>query len=374
MLILTALFWTISALMFATYIGYPLVLVLFSPRNRADLAQTSRNDLRVTLIISARNEEKVIERKIENSLRLDYPALEITVVSDGSTDRTSEICMQYSPRINLIHDDVKRGKNEALNNALTRVDTDLIVFSDANCFYQPDAIQRLACHHVDPKVGCVVGNLQLKQTGTSDVGKGEGLYWRYEHMLKTLESRFGSLLVANGSIFSVRRELVGILDSDVANDFQIPLRTAARGYRVLYEPRAVAYEKTASNRREEFDRKVRIVNRGIRGAWRMRGYLTGFRLFEFVFHKLLRWFSGVALMFIFLISAVLSSIPFFLVLFLLQTGFYLLALAGHFTQSRRRIFYIPFYISLVNLAATGALIKVLLRKRYTSWEPPQTAR
>jgi cellulose synthase/poly-beta-1,6-N-acetylglucosamine synthase-like glycosyltransferase len=372
--VLIGLFWILVFIMIATYAGYPLFLYLLSFRKRNRPIEKSTFNPRVCLIVSAYNEEKVIGEKIENSLRLDYPALEVVVVSDGSTDKTVGVCQKFLPKIKLFHFTENSGKNEALNNALAQIDADIIVFSDANAFYDSNAIERLVCHYTDSRVGCVVGNLQLRQTDISDVGKGEGLYWRYEHRLKILESRFGSLLIGNGSIFSARRELIEKIDTDVANDFQVPLRIAAGGYRVLYEPTAIAYEKTASDRKEEFNRKVRIVNRGIRGAWRMRKYLRGFRLFEFIFHKFLRWLSGIALTVIFVISAILSGNPFFFGMFLLQTVFYMLAMIGHMTGSKKKVFYVPFYFALVNLAATKALIKFFLREKYTSWESPQTAR
>ena len=188
-MIIEIIFWITVLILGMTFLGYPIILYVFSLFIRDEQIHSVDSIPKVTLLISAFNESKVIERKIKNSLSLSYPDLEILVISDGSSDGTDAICAQYVPRIRLIHSDSNQGKNYAINQALPQIDSEIIVFSDANAFYKKDAIEHLVKHYILPKVGCVVGNLVLSQTEMSDVSRGEGLYWKYEHFLKILERR-----------------------------------------------------------------------------------------------------------------------------------------------------------------------------------------
>jgi len=368
------LFISAFILLLSSYFLYPVILWIYGFFIKLRINKTSQYNPAVTLVISAFNEEKVIEKKILNSLKIHYPNLNIVVVSDGSTDNTRAICQKYADRVKLFHFEQNQGKNAALNKTLESIDTEVIVFSDANCFYQEDAVTKLIRNLEDERVGCVVGQLKLMQTDDSDIAKGEGLYWRFEHLLKKLESRIGQLSVANGSIFAVRRKLLNPLESNIANDFQIPMLVGAEGYYVIYEPEAIAFEKTAVNAKEEFHRKVRIVNRGIVGFLKLKLRIRGIRLFEFVFHKLIRWFTGILAVVIFTTSLLLLDNPFFKIMIVLQSIFYLMATVGYLFHRKEKYFYIPYYFCMVHLAATIGIIKVFTGRTFSKWESPSSAR
>jgi biofilm PGA synthesis N-glycosyltransferase PgaC len=370
----------VLAVMLYSYAGYPLVLRCLGAVRRRKVRVDESYLPRVALIVSAHDEERVIREKLENSLALDYPRdrFRIVVASDGSIDGTNAIVREYESRLVALKAfDPREGKNAALNRAVLGLDEEVLVFSDANALYRSDAIRMLVRNFSDPDVGCVVGKLSYVGE-RSYVGRGESLYWRYEQLLNRLESALGSVLVGTGTILAVRRDLFTPLLGDVANDFQIPAHVAARAYDVVYEPDAVAVERTSSLSREEFARKRRIVLRGLTGFASLRGELGGrFRIFQYVSRKLLRWCAGPLLAAAYAANALLLANPYWLAFFVLQNVFYFLALAGSVLRRggvQSRILYVPFYYVLVNTAALSAIVLFLRGARFSSWEKAETTR
>jgi len=372
--LLEILFWFSFTILFFCYFGYPFTLWIYSLFNGVQVNKGNDYYPSVTLIISAYNEEKVIEKKIQNCLKIKYPKLQIVIVSDGSTDRTKSICKRYSDYIRLFHYEENQGKNTSLNKTLVHIESDIVIFSDANCFYNEDAVEKLVQNFSDNRIGCVVGQLKLIQTDRSNIAKGEGLYWRYEHMLKILESKIGQLSIANGSIFAIRKNLLMKLEPDIANDFQIPMRIGSKGLLVIYEPSAIACEKTALNVNEEFNRKIRIVNRGLVGFLKMRKEIRGIRFFEFIFHKLVRWFTSLLSLIILVTSLGLCYKPFFLFILLGQIIFYFFAFIGFIFQRPEKLFYVPYYFCMVHWSALIGVVKVLLGQTFSKWQSPDSSR
>jgi cellulose synthase/poly-beta-1,6-N-acetylglucosamine synthase-like glycosyltransferase len=335
---------------------------------------------RVILIISAHNEARIIRNKIENSLALDYPKdkLRIVIASDGSVDGTNDIVREYESRgVVLKAFDRREGKSATLNRAVLGLDGDVLVFSDANAFYREDAIRMLVRNLAQDDIGCVVGKL-VYVTNHSYVGKGESLYWRYESFLNALESRIKSVLVGTGTIFAVRRELFFPLAKDVANDFQLPAEVAARGFGVVFEGDAIAYEKSSFFFREEFARKRRIIVRGLTGFGALRGNFGGpFRIFQFISRKLLRWCVGLLMPVLYAANLLLLADPVFRALFVLQNAFYVLAIVGALLRRggfQSRVLFIPFYFVMVNAASVAAIVTYLGGDRLSSWEKAETTR
>ncbi len=372
-------FWCSFALILYVYAGYPLLLALAGRFVRRAEPGPSPELPPVCLVISAFNEERVIRQKIENSLALKYGGrLAIVVASDGSDDATPRIAADYEDLgVELWHSPVRRGKSAVLNEVVPGRREEIVVFTDANSLFAEDAVTMLVNRFREPGVGCVVGELSYASDLTS-VGQGEGLYWRYEMKIKELESRLGSVLVANGSIFALRRELFRELYSDVANDFQIPFDAANQGARVVYERRAIAIERSAQLWEEEFGRKVRIVTRGITGFSRLHGRMRGLRLWQFVSHKLLRWSVGAVMLMLLVATAVLvKGSPWFAALLAAQAAFYLAAFAGWRMRSHRRVprlLYVPFYFVMVNHAAVVAFIRFAMGGRQVVWEKAESTR
>ena len=292
------------------FLLYPLLLLalvrLRGPRPVVKGSATPR----VSLVISAYNEAESIAQKIENSLSLDYPRdlLEIAIVSDASDDGTDAIVRSFADRgVRLFRQDERRGKTAGLNRVVPEVSGEIVVFSDANAMYQPDAIRMLVRNFADTAVGCVTGEARYLSGGRSAASVAERLYWRYEMALKRLETAVGSVVGGDGAIYAIRRALWRTLPDDAINDFLNPLQIVGAGWRGVYEPEAVCYEETAGNARREYKRRVRIVSRSWRAVFQAEGVLNplrvGFFAFSLLSHKVLRWMTGV-----FLVTAAASMV------------------------------------------------------------------
>lgn len=375
-----ATFFFSVGLLFYVYFGYPVFLFLFS-RPRSDWNQLSplAQPPRVSLLISAYNERSVIADKIRNSLELDYPPglLEVIIISDCSDDGTDEIVREFvSKGVRLVRQTERLGKSAGLNLGVSRSSGDILVFSDANAIYQPDAILQLVRHFHSAKVGYVVGNARYVDAANQQASaESEGLYWKLETWLKEKESDFGSVVGGDGAIYAIRRNLFSpLLPTDI-NDFLNPLQIISRGYRGVYEPRAVCYEEAGDSFDKEFRRKVRIVSRSFNATRRAPAVLLPWvqprHWFSLISHKVLRWFAAFFMMLALISALALSAWPFFCVAFFLQLAFYLLAAVGWMLEKRARapkIFYLPYYFCLVNLAALLGIARFFGGSLSPTWQ------
>jgi cellulose synthase/poly-beta-1,6-N-acetylglucosamine synthase-like glycosyltransferase len=296
------------ALVAYSYLGYPAVLAAWAGLREAlegarfivggpDRRMRRRDDRwpLLSIVLAAHDEEACIRQKIENCLALDYPAdrLEVLVGCDGCTDRTAALARASGdPRV-TVHEGARSGKAAVLSRLVPRARGDVILLTDANVMLDRGAARALARHFHDPRVGAVVGRLRLYNRVKRDFE--ESLYWKYETILKYYEGKLGCVLGANGGIYAVRRLLFQPLrDTTITDDFVVPVRIAARGWRVPYEPEAVAFEETTEDVAHEFGRRARIGA----GNWQSVALVpevldprTGFLHFAFVSHKLLRWLT-----------------------------------------------------------------------------------
>lgn len=284
------------------YAGYPLALELIVWIRGARRIVRGPDLPRVSLIISAYNEGDVIATKLQNALALDYPRerLDIVVVSDASTDETDRIVRTFADRgVRLARQSARRGKTAGLNAVVPTVSGDVVVFSDANALYEPDAVRKLVRNFADPEVGCVTGEARYLKGDRSAADVTERAYWTYEIRIKRLETAVGSMVGGDGAIYAIRKALWQSLPEDAINDFLNPLQIVGAGWRGVYEPDAVCYEETAAGVGREWRRRVRIVSRSWRAVFQARGVLNPMRVGLFTFsllsHKVLRWFSGLFL-------------------------------------------------------------------------------
>jgi cellulose synthase/poly-beta-1,6-N-acetylglucosamine synthase-like glycosyltransferase len=375
-------FWTSFGLLFYVYIGYPVLLAFLTAFKKSSDEPAGGPAPKVTLIISAFNEQDVIDAKLKNALALDYPAslLQIIVVSDSSSDATDEIVSRYEPMgVLLMRQSLRLGKSAGLNLGVSCATGDILVFSDANAFYQKDAIRQLVKHFVDPKIGYVVGNARyVEKASETQSAQAEGLYWKLETWLKKRESLFYSVIGGDGAIYAIRRNLYSPLEATDISDFLNPLQIIASGYLGRFEPAAVSYEETAESFRKEYRRKIRIVSRSLNALRRVPGILNPFRLprhwFSLVSHKLLRWFAPVFMVTALLSSTFLLRIPLFRGVLALQLAFYSLALAGWLTAESAKAWKVSsfaYYFCLVNLASLIGCAKCLSGNLSGVWTPPR---
>ncbi|MCF7741303.1 MAG: glycosyltransferase family 2 protein [Candidatus Marinimicrobia bacterium] len=376
-LFLEIIFWSIIFIVIYTFFVYPIILYILSKiSNNYGFSGKENNSFNpeVALVISAYNEENIIREKIINSLNITYENLKIVIASDGSTDNTAKICNEFEEQISLYNYSVNEGKNATLNKVLNNIDSEIVVFSDANTFYKKDAIKKMVNNYQNKEVGCVIGQLKLTQTNSTNTSKGEGLYWKYEHFLKKLESKIGEVLVGNGGIFSARRKLLQNLIDDIPNDFQIPMDIGYQGYKIIYEPKAIGLEKTSAHYLEEMKRKIRIVNRNFNGFVKYFKKIRGIRIFEMISHKVIRWFIGFLAILIFILNIFLIQQPIYLTIFLVQIIFYGLAILAFVLPKKYKIFYIPYYITLIFVSSSIGILEFALGKNYSKWTPPETSR
>jgi cellulose synthase/poly-beta-1,6-N-acetylglucosamine synthase-like glycosyltransferase len=370
------IFWTSLGVIIYVYVGYSVVLRVMALRARP----TSRDENylpSVSLIIAAYNEEKVLRDKIENSSALDYPRdrLEIVVASDGSTDGTNDIAESYADRGIILHKVIPRGgKTRALNTVIPQTRGEILVLSDANTMYQPEALRKLVRHFVDPTVGAVSGDVRLVNAAESHA-HSEGFYYRYERWLQRLESRVGSVIGADGGMYAVaRRHFRPPVNSIILDDFVISMTVARLGFRVLYDPEAIAIEQGTLSGREEFSRKARIIAGGVQ-ALRLRAGVPSLRqpllMLGYISHKLLRWLMPCLLLLIFVSSTALAREPFYSLALGAQALFYIVALGyglNAFGLRRLRLSGIPYYFSLVNSAALFGIWKGLWGTQRVTWQ------
>jgi cellulose synthase/poly-beta-1,6-N-acetylglucosamine synthase-like glycosyltransferase len=292
--------WASLATLFYVYVGYGLLLLALARVRRRPVMRDPEYCPRVTMLISAYNEADVIRAKIENTLALDYPSdrLEIVVCSDASDDGTDVMVDEYRSRGVVLRRQRERlGKTAGLNAAVPQATGEIIVFSDANAMYEPNAVRNLVRNFADPSVGCVTGESRYVAGNAATADRGERAYWTYEIKLKRLESAVGSMVGGDGAVYAIRKELWQELPETAINDFLNPLQIVAAGWRAIYEPEAICYERTAGELRREFARRVRIVSRSWRAVFQapavLNPFKVGFFALQVVSHKLLRWLSVV---------------------------------------------------------------------------------
>jgi cellulose synthase/poly-beta-1,6-N-acetylglucosamine synthase-like glycosyltransferase len=387
---LKILFWILLFIVFYAYIGYGILLFILIKikrliRGDRQLSADSSYEPDVTLFIAAYNERDFVAKKIKNSLELDYPPgkLHMVWVTDGSDDGTPDLLKKY-PGIEVYHHPERNGKIGAMNRGMKLVKTPIVVFSDANTLLGRESIRRIVRLFSDPKVGCVSGEKRIftKEKDTAS-GAGEGLYWKYESMLKKWDAELYSVVGAAGELFAIRTELYQEVERDtLLDDFIISLRIAQGGHTIQYDPDAYAIETASLNVREELKRKIRISAGGIQSVIRLRSLLNIFRYgtlsFQYISHRVLRWTLAPLSLFLMFISGFFLALNegmfqprFYSVLFWLQVVFYLGALLGWYLENRSvkvKLLFVPYYFFIMNLSVFLGLIRYLKRSQSVNWE------
>jgi cellulose synthase/poly-beta-1,6-N-acetylglucosamine synthase-like glycosyltransferase len=376
------LFWAGVLWLGYVYAGYLLLLGLVALVARIRPILRDDSSLTVSVLISARNEEKDIAWKVAETLAWDYPSdrLEVLVASDASEDRTVEVLAGIGdPRLRFFRLEPRGGKNRALNFLAREARGEILFFTDANAHIAPDCLRRMTSYFADPRAGCVTGiTCSRPQPGGGAVGSGAGVYFGYESVLYALESRLGATLVCDGAIFCMRRSLFSPLLPELANDLELPLKVRAAGFWTLFEPLARVVETETSSPREEFARRRRICAQGALASWKLRKMLRGLLGWQFLSHKVLRWLTAIPLAMILLSTACLAAAPPFAVLLALQMCFYfaallawLLTLAG---RSTGRLLSVPFCVVLGSAGALLGVAATCCGRRFAAWEIPTLSR
>ncbi|MBQ8673122.1 MAG: glycosyltransferase family 2 protein [Bacteroides sp.] len=393
---LEIIFWTALFIVFYTYVGYGILLYLLvkiketfhKPTQRPLPAEEKLPHL--TLFITAYNEEEVVDEKMRNCRQLDYPAdkLHILWVTDGSNDRTNERLSRW-PDATVLHQPQRQGKTAAMNRGMEFVKTSIVVFTDANTDLNSQALREIVHAFMDPKVGCVAGEKRIAmQEKDNAAGGGEGLYWKYESALKSLDSRLYSAAGAAGELFAIRRQLFEPMPTDtLLDDFILSLRIVMKGYRIAYCASAYATESGSASMEDEEKRKVRIAAGGLQSIWRLRPLLNPFKYglfsFQYTSHRVLRWSLTPILLFALLplnIALLFTTAHplLYAVIWLLQALFYLMGSWGYYLsrkQIKNKLLFVPYYFLFMNVNVIRGFGYLYRRKNNNSgaWEKAKRA-
>jgi cellulose synthase/poly-beta-1,6-N-acetylglucosamine synthase-like glycosyltransferase len=366
--IAAAVFWVSVAVVSYAYFGYPIVLLLCYvwAQLRRDLRfLAGRRERRVrglldcecpavSFVIAAYNEEAVLPAKLRNLAALDYPRqkLEVLFVSDASDDGTNQI-LAASAEVRLIVQTVRSGKPAALNVGVNAASNEILVLSDAATLLAPDALRQLVRHFADPKVGAVCGALRFE--ANTESRQTEGVYWKYESMLRLMEARLGATLTASGALYAMRRmAFKPFSPGTLIEDLIAPMNVRDAGLSVVYDPEAIATDVAADSVSGEFRRRVRIA----RGSFRALGQicrlrLPSFTMFAFVSHKVLRWLVGHFGLLILLSNLFLLEYRVYAILFAAHSALLGWAAIGYLGRDRLRhvrFALLGYFLFAMNLA------------------------
>tara|TARA_B100000809_G_C15137380_1_gene531278 strand:+ start:320 stop:1495 length:1176 start_codon:yes stop_codon:yes gene_type:complete len=383
------IFWTLLFLVFYTYVGYGVVLILLVKIKELFVKSVEDDgeifEPGVTMFVAAFNEKDFIEEKVQNMLELDYPKdkIQLLFVTDGSDDGTPEMLERY-PEVSIMHKDERAGKIGAINRGMSAVKNPIVIYSDANAMLNSEAVKEIVKHYKDPKVGCVSGEKRIYRKDKDGAsGAGEGIYWKYESLLKKYDFKLYSAVGAAGELFSVRTELHQHVEKDtLLDDFIISLRIAQKGYKIAYEPDAYASEYASASIKEEMKRKIRISAGGIQSIVRLASLLNFFKYgiltFQYISHRVLRWtVTPLALLALLPINYLLmqeSGSALYEGLFYAQIAFYSFALLGWYLENKQikvKILFIPFYFFFMNLCVFLGFFRFIKGNQSVLWERAQ---
>ena len=363
------LFWASAILFSYTYAGY-LAFLWMLGRIRPKSVNQSSYLPSISIVLAVRNEGLVLPAKLENLRRLNYPGekLEVVVASDASSDHTNDILCRAGNSIRAIICETHSGKAETLNRALSAARGEIVVFTDARQMLEENSVRNLAANFADPEIGCVSGELMLADENSGSLGKGLGVYWRFEKLIRQLESRSGSVVGATGALYAARRELVAsIPQGTILDDVLIPMRVAKQKRRVIFDSTALAWDTVSEVRHHEFRRKVRTLL-GNYQLLRLEPWLLSWKnplLFEYVSHKLLR-LIGPLMLIVLLCTSFSVSGGLYRSIFWLQILFYGLAMLTFVVRGEsrlRRIAEGAFAFVTLNAAAAVAFCYFISGKR-----------
>lgn len=372
---MAGVFWLALATLAFTYLGYPALMAILA-RLRPRPIRRARHTPRVEVLLVVHNGASYLEAKLANLLALDYPSerLRILIVCDGCTDGTDAIARRHTGlQVEVLAFAVRRGKSRCIDEALSRLRGDIVVFTDVRQEIDANAVRALVAAFADPRVGAVSGELML--SAATGYGAGIDAYWRYEKLIRRMESASGSIVGATGALYAIRRDaLDGVPAGLVLDDMWIPLAIADAGYRVVFEPEAIARDVASTDHRAEEARKRRTLsgNYQLLHQWpRLAipgGHPLAWRLWG---HKWLRLFAPWLLMLLLASNIALAGEhPFYLMTLWLQLALYALAVLGRrypaITNSWLPARLATAFVSL-NLSALLALGDYLRNRQAHLW-------
>lgn len=377
------IFWVSAFAIFYPMIGYPLTLLLLDKIIKRKNTKDYTYKPKVSVIISAYNEEKVIEKKLNNIIKTDYPDFEVIIANDASNDRTVEIAQEfikshpaYNIRVNTVRNHL--GKTNAQDESVEVAKGEILVFSDANSIFKEDAISELISYFTSDDIEYVCGSLIYKEDETASV-VAENTYWNMELTMRKIESNIKTIAAGNGAIYACRKKDYRNYNLVSSHDYEMPLHAGLNGKRALYNEDALAFEKAGSTTSDEFKRKVRMQRRiltNIRtNLRRLNIFKYGWFSFFHFNHKTLRFLQAFFHIVLFISNIFLIRQGFIYKLILLgQVAFLILAILGQVSKAKNKIVYFPRYYSMMMLAQILGAKNELTGKSKATWEKAESTR
>lgn len=377
------IFWVSAFAIFYPMIGYPLTLLLLDKIIKRKNTKDYTYKPKVSVIISAYNEEKVIEKKLNNIIKTDYPDFEVIIANDASNDRTVEIAQEfikshpaYNIRVNTVRNHL--GKTNAQDESVEVAKGEILVFSDANSIFKEDAISELVSYFTSDDIEYVCGSLIYKEDEIASV-VAENTYWNMELTMRKIESNIKTIAAGNGAIYACRKKDYRNYNLVSSHDYEMPLHAGLNGKRALYNEDALAFEKAGSTTSDEFKRKVRMQRRiltNIRtNLRRLNIFKYGWFSFFHFNHKTLRFLQAFFHIVLFISNIFLIRQGFIYKLILLgQVAFLILAILGQVSKAKNKIVYFPRYYSMMMLAQILGAKNELTGKSKATWEKAESTR
>ena len=380
-LLLATTYWIVIFLLFNTWIFYIILLwliklIISNKNKKIDYSYRPR----VSFIIAAHNEEKNIVGRIENLLKINYPRnlIEIIVASDGSTDRTNESVKEISCKNNeviLIPFETQKGRAHIHNESVKRAKGDIVVFTDAETRFESDFLEILIPHFSVQKVGCVSARLYYRNTNQSSITESASIYWKYEELIRKLESDLGILAFGTGAALAIRRKIYKPIGLAEDIDRVATINVKSSGYQVKYEPLARAYDYIESDEKKAHIARVRKTSRAFKDVLLKLLKINPFKnptLFISVFfHKTSRHLTPFYMICIFILNIILlNKSRIYYIIFLFQMLFYTFALVGWILEKKKKklmLFVLPYNFVLLNISRFLGVIKSIFGPKITTY-------
>ncbi len=386
MLTLKIVFWFFVFIIFWANIGYPFSILLLGKFCKRKNEKIANYEPTVTLMIVAHNEEKVIQEKMENVLKIDYPKdkLEILVSSDNSTDKTNQIVKSFieknqSNKIRLYEVKERKGKTNAQNEAVKLVKSEILVMTDANSIIEKNAIKEIVSSFSNKTIAYVTGLLVYTNSIDNNTSNMENSYWNLDTKIREIESNIQTITAGNGALYACRTSEYFDFNPIQCHDSAMPIYYALKCKRAIANHNAIAYEKAGENTNDEFKRKVRMNRDILSSILPSIKILNAFKYKWFTYfylgHRTCRYLLWLSHILIFILSGVLMfENPIYLLAFIVQMLFYLMAIMKQLFKIDNKFINIIYYYCITILAQIIGVKNILTGKAKPFWEKAESTR
>lgn len=385
MITVKILFWISIFMIFWTNIGYPISILILGKIIKRKNKTIVNNEKSISIIITAHNEEKIIQQKLENVINLDYPKekVEIIVTSDNSTDKTNEIVKEFiknhpTENIKLYKVKKRMGKTNAQNEAVKIAQNDILVMTDANAIIKNDAIRELV-KSFSGNISYVTGKLEYINGDLSETSNSEKQYWDLDTKIRDIESNIQTITAGNGALYACIRKEYYNFKPIQCHDSAMPLYYALNGKRAIANHKAIAYEKAGENTKDEYKRKVRMSRIVLSSILPSIKILNVFKYKWFTYFYLghrtsryLLWFNHIMLLITNLVLYNQGKI--YMIILIFQLIFYIIAIAKQLTNLNNKIINIIYYYCMTIIAQTKGVINTIIGKNKPFWEKAESTR